>query len=912
MQKTYDPSQIESNWYTKWQEANAFQPSGKGEPYSIFLPPPNVTGSLHMGHAFQQTLMDILIRYQRMQGKDVLWQGGTDHAGIATQMVVERNLLQENISRHDLGRDNFVKKVWEWKAESGDRICQQMARLGLSIDWSRQRFTMDEGLSEAVQKVFIDLYQEGLIYRGKRLVNWDCKLRTAVSDLEVEYSEETGHLWHIRYLFENDERQSLVIATTRPETLLGDVALAVNPNDARYQAWIGKTVKLPLCNRSIPIIADDYVDPSFGTGVVKITPAHDFNDYQVGLRHHLTPINILCDDGTLNKAVPEVYQGLDRFVARKKIIEDLKAQGLLEKIEVHQNKVPRGDRSQTILEPYLTDQWFVKTDGIGKVALDAVKNQSIQFVPAHWENTYFHWMENLQDWCISRQLWWGHRIPAWYDSNGKVYVGKNEEEIRQTHQLEKSITLTQDNDVLDTWFSSALWPFSTLGWPETTSELKRFYPGNVLITGFDIIFFWVARMIMFGMKFMHGIPFKEIYIHGLVRDAEGQKMSKTKGNVLDPIDVIDGISLESLLKKRTQGLMQPQMAKKIEETTKKQFPKGIPAFGTDALRFTFCALASTARDVNFDLARVEGYRNFCNKLWNAARFVFMQLEQNSLATKPKHHLIDEAILEKLQQCTNSCHHYLKEYRFDLVANTLYEFVWNEFCDWYLELVKPILQQADLESYRPGSCQTLLTVLDQICRLLHPIMPFITEEIWQKVREFTQDTHASLMIAPYPATQSLTENNETKQKIEWLKSLIISIRSIRSQYLIPPSKFITVYLSEGTEQDKQWVAELKPFLLSLAKINLLEWKSTTQSDAAATAISQGMVITIPLTDLIDPEKEKERLNKEIEKLKKECERCEQKLENPQFIDRAPADLVLKEREKLQAYQENLKKLQEKLS
>lgn len=913
MQKTYEPTAIEAHWYPLWENAGYFKPSGHGTPYCICLPPPNVTGSLHMGHSFQQTLMDILIRYHRMLGDNVLWQGGTDHAGIATQMVVERNLLQEGISRHDLGREKFVEKIWEWKKTSGDRISKQMARLGLSIDWSRQRFTMDEGLSEAVQKVFIDLYREGLIYRGKRLVNWDCKLRTAVSDLEVEYSEEEGSLWHIRYPLLEDETKHIVIATTRPETLLGDVALAVNPKDERYQHLIGKQVRVPLTTKTIPIIADDYVEKEFGSGVVKITPGHDFNDYAVGQRHKLPIINILNDDGSLNNEVPKEYQGLDRFEARKKVVSDLTTLKLIEKIEKHLNKVPRGDRSQSILEPYLTDQWFVKTDTIGKVALDVVKNKKIQFVPEHWENTYFRWMENLQDWCISRQLWWGHRIPAWYDEANQVYVGKNEAEVRKHYQLNNSVILRQDVDVLDTWFSSALWPFSTLGWPQETNELTTFYPGNVLITGFDIIFFWVARMVMFGMKFMDNIPFKHVYIHGLVRDAEGQKMSKTKGNVLDPLDVIDGISLPELISKRTQGLMQPAMAKRIEEETKRQYPQGIASYGTDALRFTFCALASTTRDINFDLARVEGYRNFCNKLWNAARFVFMNLENTDKPFKPKEfNLIDRYILSRLQTTISDCHRYLADYRYDLMANSLYEFVWNEYCDWYLELVKPILQNSRNTENKNASCYTLLYVLDQICRLLHPIMPFITEEIWQKVKLFTDAKEESIMISNYPKVISTYNDEQAVSSVQWLKELVISIRTIRSQSMIPPSKKLSVYLSEGSKKDHELFEQFKLFISNLARLDSISWGTNSSDELTASGLCNGMKIAIPLSDVIDLEQEKARLEKEIIKITKELERCEAKLNNESYVAKAPKEVVEKEREKAKEFEEALKKLREQLT
>ncbi len=905
MQKTYDPQHIESHWYPHWEAQGYFKPRGKGKPYCIPLPPPNVTGSLHMGHGFQQTLMDILIRYHRMQGRNVLWQGGTDHAGIATQMVVERQLLLENISRHDIGRDAFIKKVWEWKHTSGNRITQQMRRLGLSIDWSRERFTLDEGLSDAVQTVFIQLYEAGLIYRGQRLVNWDPTLLTAVSDLEVENHEEEGTLWHIQYPFADNPATGLTVATTRPETLLGDVALAVNPQDERYRNDIGKMVKVPLTDRCVPIIADDYVDAAFGTGVVKITPAHDFNDYAVGQRHQLPLINLFTPTATLNENAPKAYQGLDRFVARKKIIEDLKNKNLLIKEEKHRLKIPRGDRSHDIIEPYLTDQWFVKTAPLAKPALDAVKNGKIKFFPENWANTYYHWMENLQDWCISRQLWWGHRIPAWYDEKNKIYVGKNEKEIRRKYQLDAQVVLTQEVDVLDTWFSSALWPFSTLGWPEKTDSLATFYPSSVLITGFDIIFFWVARMIMFGMKFMNEVPFQQVYIHGLVRDAEGQKMSKTKGNVLDPLDIIDGISLAALLKKRTQGLMQPAMVKRIESATQRDYPNGIPLLGTDALRFTFCALAATTRDVNFDLARVEGYRHFCNKLWNASRFVFLNLEKYPAPTAPQQtHLIDRYILAKLQQTIQACHQHLSDYRFDLMAHALYEFVWNEYCDWYLELAKPILQNEKSTATR----YTLIYVLDNIVRLLHPIMPFITEEIWQKTHVYLDTPEESIMISAYPHVENTLLDVTAIKDMDWLKNIVIAIRTLRAQSHIAPSKLLTVYLSDGTAHDEKQLHHFKPFILNLARLQDIQWQTTPGNEASLTGLANGIKISIPMQDFIDTAQEIQRLEKEISKMEKELLRCQAKLNNPAYLEKAPTDIVAKEKTRAAELTADLEKLQ----
>lgn len=790
------------------------------------IPPPNVTGSLHMGHGFNNTVMDTLVRYHRMKGDKTLWQPGTDHAGIATQMVVERQLNAQSQTRHDLGRDKFIDRIWDWREESGGNITRQLRRLGSSLDWENERFTMDDGLSGAVHKVFVQLYDEGLIYRGKRLVNWDPVLHTAVSDLEVISEEENGHLWHMRYPL-TDSSMNLVVATTRPETMLGDTAVAVHPDDERYKHLIGQTVTLPLVDREIPIIADDYVDPEFGTGCVKITPAHDFNDYEMGKRHDLPIINILTIDACINDEAPEIYRGLDRYDARKKIVADLEKKGLIEKIEDHKLMVPRGDRSGSVVEPYLTDQWYVKVAPLAEPAIKAVKEKKIRFVPGNWDKTYYEWMNNIQDWCISRQIWWGHRIPAWYDDAGNVYVADNEAAVREKYSLADDLALRQEDDVLDTWFSSALWPFSTLGWPEQTQRLKDFYPTSVLVTGFDIIFFWVARMIMMGMKFMGDIPFTEIYIHGLVRDADGQKMSKSKGNVLDPIDLINGIELEELVAKRTTGLMQPEMAPKIEKATRKHFPDGIPAFGTDALRFTFAALASTGRDVRFDLHRIEGYRNFCNKIWNAARYVLMQTEGKDTGIDESKDIVlslpDRWIISRLQQVETNVADHIEKYRFDLAAHDLYSFVWEDYCDWYLELSKPVLFNEDTpETAQRGTRRTLVRVLETILRLNHPIMPFITEEIWQMVAPLAGKDGDTIMQQPFPVADDTKIDKDAESELEWVKALITGVRKIRSEMDIPPGKPLPILLQNASEQDRNYFSDNKAFIETLAKIESVQW------------------------------------------------------------------------------------------
>ncbi len=913
--KTYNPSALESEWYGIWEKAGYFAPTGNGSAYCIMLPPPNVTGSLHMGHAFQQTLMDILIRYHRMKGNKTVWQAGTDHAGIATQMIVERQLLASGKTKYDLGRDEFVNRIWQWKAESGGNITRQLRRVGASVDWSHERFTLDEGMSKAVIDVFIQLYKEGLIYRGKRLVNWDPVLKTAVSDLEVENQEEQGSLWTIRYPFADDtcvdDKNYLCVATTRPETLLGDVAVAVNSTDPRFTHLIGKSLKLPLTDRVIPIIADDSVDPDFGTGCVKITPAHDFNDNAMGQRHRLPSINIFTIDATLNENAPQQYQGLDRFVAREKILADLKATHLLEKTEPHLLKIPRGDRSNAILEPLLTDQWFVSVASLAEPAIKAVTSGQIKFVPENWTKTYFEWMNNIQDWCISRQLWWGHRIPAWYDDAGNIYVGESETVVRAHYKLPHDLKLQQDEDVLDTWFSSALWPFSTLGWPENTERLQTFYPTQVLVTGFDIIFFWVARMIMFGLKFTGKIPFHEVYIHGLIQDQDGQKMSKTKGNVLDPIDLIDGIDLESLVKKRTTGLMQPQLAKEIETLTRTQFPKGISAYGTDALRFTYAAIATHGRHIRFDLRKIESNRHFCNKLWNAARFVLMNTKDKlNISTLPDVQLltaIDQWILSRWQQTKALIEKNLAEYRFDLAAHAIYEFTWNEYCDWYLELTKPILNQStDSENTRI----TLISVLEELLRVIHPFMPYITEAIWQQVKPIVGKTDHTIMLQPYPTCNDKLINTNAESDIEWIKAVVLGIRNIRGKMNIPPSKPVTVLCFNGTEEDKKRIdsAFYQRILKSMAKIESIRWLlPNEQRPETAIALVGSLEILIPLAGLIDKSAEIARLAKELLKAKTDLEKIVAKLSNENFTKKAPPEVVAEEQKRALELKETIDNL-----
>ncbi len=899
MEKVYNPKQIETKYRTLWEQENRFSAtvnSTSKSTYCIMLPPPNVTGSLHMGHAFQHTIMDILIRYHRAKGAQTLWQPGTDHAGIATQMVVENQLAAKNITRHNIGRKKFIDKIWDWKTQSGGTITEQMRRLGASVDWEKERFTMDEGLSNAVRKVFVQLYREGLIYRGKRLVNWDPVLHSAVSDLEVINTQERGFLWYVRYPITGTDK-FMIVATTRPETMLGDSAVAVHPNDKRYQHLIGKTIDLPLSNRRIKIIADDYVDMEFGTGCVKITPAHDFNDYEMGQRHNLDIINVLTDDAKINDKIKSAYSGLDRFVARTQVIKDLEAKNLLEKTEPHTLTVPRGDRTNAIIEPYLTDQWFVKIQPLARPAVEAVKNGNIRFVPENWNKTYFNWMDNIQDWCISRQIWWGHRIPAWYDDKDNIYVANSLEEAQK--QAGESVEIRQDEDVLDTWFSSALWPFSTLGWPEKTPELSRFYPTNVLVTGFDIIFFWVARMIMFGLKFTGDIPFKDIYITGLIRDGHGQKMSKSKGNVLDPIDLIDGISLKDLLKKRTQGMMQPKIAQKIKKQTQKEFAHGIPAFGADALRFTFAALASFGHDIKFDLKRVEGYRNFCNKLWNASRFVLLKLRSETIIhTNTVPSVVDAWILSRLQETKANVDKHLSAYRLDLMSRELYEFVWHDYCDWYLELSKPALLN---DTTKASTQATLIKVLNEIVVLLHPIIPFITEEIFAQINP----NSSSVMTQTYPQIEKDLISTASEVEIKWLQTFVFGVRQIRSQMNIDPSKMLSCCVENFDKTDEVYLSKYANTLNTLAKIqNIKKLANTNQAPESAIALLGDMKILIPLAGLIDKTQEITRLNKEIKKLAKLHSQFSNKLNNEKFLNNAPKSVVSKERQKLLAAENTL--------
>ena len=909
MAKRYSPQAIEAEIYQHWEASGAFAPSGQGEPYCIVIPPPNVTGTLHMGHAFQVTIMDALTRYHRMTGRNALWQPGTDHAGIATQMVVERLLDAEGTSRVELGRDAFVARVWEWKERSGGRISQQLRRLGASVDWSRDRFTMDEGLSAAVRETFVRLYEEGLIYRGKRLVNWDPVLHTALSDLEVLSEEEQGSMWHFRYPLADTPDRHLVVATTRPETMLGDTAVAVHPDDPRYADLIGQQVMLPLVDRLIPVIADDYVDPEFGTGCVKITPAHDFNDYEVGQRHDLPMINVFTDDAKLNDAVPEAFRGLDRFEGRKQVVASLERLDLVERIEDHKLMVPRGDRSNAIVEPYLTDQWYVRAETLAKPAIEAVEDGRLKFVPANWDKTYFEWMRNIQDWCISRQLWWGHRIPAWYDGSGNVYVARSEADAREKHNLLATVELTQDDDVLDTWFSSALWPFSTLGWPDSTSALKTFYPTSVLVTGFDIIFFWVARMVMMGLKFMGDVPFHEVYIHGLVRDQDGQKMSKSKGNILDPIDLVDGIDLERLIEKRTEGMMQPHLRSRVEKSTIKQFPDGIPSYGTDALRFTFASLATTGRDIRFDLGRIEGYRNFCNKLWNAAHFVLINVEDYQPGEE-RLSVADRWIDSRLRHTRQQLDKHFSEYRLDLAAKALYEFVWHEFCDWYVELSKPVLTDGEQpKAARRGTQATLLRTLDGLLRLLHPLMPYITEALWQEIKPILSLEGDSIINQPLPDCG--TGDQDAEQEVAWIQTFVSGVRQIRGEMDISPSKPLTVWLESPTPEDLNRLERYRGYLTQLARLTAIEPLRANAPAGCAAALVGDLRLLVPLQGIKDLDAERERLERAVAKIAADLAKSQAKLGKPSFVERAPEAVVAKERQRVADMTAQIEKLNEQI-
>ncbi|WP_449758306.1 valine--tRNA ligase [Erwinia persicina] len=936
MEKTYNPQDIEQPLYEHWEQQGYFKPHGdtSQESFCIMIPPPNVTGSLHMGHAFQQTIMDTMIRYQRMQGKNTLWQAGTDHAGIATQMVVERKIAaEEGKTRKDYGRDAFIEKIWQWKAESGGTITRQMRRLGNSVDWERERFTMDEGLSNAVKEVFVRLHKENLIYRGKRLVNWDPKLRTAISDLEVENRESKGSMWHIRYPLADgvktaDGKAYLVVATTRPETVLGDTGVAVNPEDPRYKDLIGKFLVLPLVGRRIPIVGDEHADMEKGTGCVKITPAHDFNDYEVGRRHKLPMINILTFDGDIRETaqvydtngeesdacdptIPAEFQKLERFAARKAIVAAIDALGLLDEIKPHDLTVPYGDRGGVVIEPMLTDQWYVRTAPLAKVAVEAVEQGEIQFVPKQYENMYFSWMRDIQDWCISRQLWWGHRIPAWYDAEGNVYVARNEAEARAENNIAADVVLTQDEDVLDTWFSSGLWTFSTLGWPENTEALRTFHPTSVLVSGFDIIFFWIARMIMLTMHFIKDedgkpqVPFKTVYMTGLIRDDEGQKMSKSKGNVIDPLDMVDGISLEDLLEKRTGNMMQPQLAEKIRKRTEKQFPNGIEPHGTDALRFTLAALASTGRDINWDMKRLEGYRNFCNKLWNASRFVLMNTAEHDCGFNGGElelSLADRWILAEFNETVKAYRAALDSYRFDIAANILYEFTWNQFCDWYLELAKPVMNGGS-EAQLRGTRNTLVTVLEALLRLAHPIIPFITETIWQQVKALKNISDDTIMLQPMPEFSESRVDAAAMTDTEWMKQAIVAVRNIRNEMNISPAKPLDVMLRGASADVVRRVNDNHNFLKTLARLETLELlPAGEKGPVSVTKLVDGAELLIPMAGLVDKAAELERLAKEVLKLDVEMEKITTKLGNEGFVARAPEAVVAKERERLADFEQ----------
>ncbi len=915
LDKSFDPAVIETVWYERWERLGVFQPDGDpNKPaYCILLPPPNVTGTLHMGHAFQHTLMDALVRYQRMRGSDVLWQVGTDHAGIATEMVVSRQLAAEDLTRNGLGRDAFIDRVWQWKQQSGDTIARQMRRLGASGDWSRQVFTMDAMPSASVIEAFVRLHEQGLIYRGQKLVNWDPVLKTAISDLEVVSEEEQGSLWSIRYPL-SDGNGYLTVATTRPETMLGDVAVAVHPDDERYAHLIGKTLSLPLSEREIPIIADDYVDREFGTGCVKITPAHDFNDYMIGSRHQLPIMNVFTDEARINDNAPVKYRGLDRFEARAVVLADLEQLGLLVDQQAHKLMVPRGDRTGQIIEPYLTWQWFVSMDELARRGLQRVENGDVRFVPGNWISTYRHWLGNIQDWCISRQLWWGHRIPAWYGEDGQFFVGRDEAQARERAiAAGYSGPLRQDDDVLETWFSSALWPFSTLGWPDPeamkTRGFDRFLPSSVLVTGFDIIFFWVARMIMMSDHFTGEVPFKDVYITGLVRDKDGQKMSKSKGNVLDPIDLIDGIALDDLVAKRTAGLMQPKMAKTIEQATRKDYPEGIPAFGADALRFTFASLASHGRDIKFDLNRCEGYKNFCNKLWNAARFVLMNSEDAAPAADAVPAAgsdIERWIVARLAATIAEVERQFAEYRFDLAAQALYSFVWDEYCDWFVEFAKPALQGADAAA-RASIQHTLLYVLEAALRALHPLIPFVTETIWQQVAPRLGLDGETICRQRWPNVVAGADDAATVASIDWLRTVVSGVRGFKSQMGLAPGRELSLVFVGGDANQRELVERHAGQLRFLTRANELRVLATGADEpAGATLVAQigDQRVLVPVAGLIDIEAELKRLDKEIVRVDTEIKKCRGKLGNDNFVANAPAAVVEQERARLVEWQGQL--------
>ncbi|MCJ0928948.1 valine--tRNA ligase [Acinetobacter lwoffii] len=944
---TYDPTEIEKKWYQTWEERGYFKPSEKGESFCIMIPPPNVTGSLHMGHGFNNAIMDALTRFNRMSGKNTLWQPGTDHAGIATQMVVERQLGAQGVSRHDLGREKFIEKVWEWKEQSGGNITRQIRRLGSSVDWSRERFTMDDGLSNAVKEVFVKLHEEGLIYRGKRLVNWDPKLQTALSDLEVESDkEEAGSLWHFKYFFEDkslrthDGKDHIVVATTRPETLLGDTAVAVALDDERYAALVGKNIILPITGRAVPIVKDEYVDKEFGTGCVKITPAHDFNDYEVGKRCELPIINIFNKNAEvlaefeyiakageqISKTIPAPadYIGLERFEARKKIVEQAETEGWLDQIQPYTLKPPRGDRSGVIVEPLLTDQWYVKIAPLAKPAIEAVQDGRIKFVPEQYNNMYMAWMNNIQDWCISRQLWWGHRIPAWYDAEGNVYVGRDEAEVRAKNNIPADVQLNQDEDVLDTWFSSGLWTFSTLGWTGDEAKdkanyfLNTFHPTDVLVTGFDIIFFWVARMIMLTMHFMKNedgtpqVPFKTVYVHGLVRDGEGQKMSKSKGNVLDPLDLIDGVDLETLVQKRTTGLMNPKQAAKIEKSTRKEFPEGIQSYGTDAVRFTFCALANTGRDIKFDMKRVEGYRNFANKIWNATRFVMMNVEGQTIGSEARQdlwELPEQWIVSRLQKAEQAVQTAFATYRLDLAAQAIYEFIWNEYCDWYVELTKPVLNDENVSEERKAEVRrVLLSVMEASLRLAHPLMPYLTEEIWQTLAPKLGITGETIMLAPYPVAEQALINDQAEADMQWLQGLIGAVRNIRGEMSLGNARLLPVLLQNTTDAEKAQIARIEPLFKALAKVESITFLADGEQPPLSSSSVVGHVsVYVPMKGLIDPKAELGRLQKDLDKVQKQHDQIATKLSNEGFVAKAPAAVVEGEKVKLAEFADQLAKI-----